>query len=245
MIGTFLCVSIKDSSNQDTFFQVSQNQKLFPLPSHFCFIFVQIETPKTVMLVLYELISKDPRCETSLKACKETKGWTNLWRWHRWRHSGKVENSQTCHSRKFYRPDNTHKWRISGQPWKHVCWKQRKWSGEGSFWHVQQLCGCRPSRVLWSSVLRCDRVLAESESVAGLEAEAGRAHMVSVRAWERAPAVWQKAQQTPKNLFPKKTSEVALLHGPGQLRSESQFYCLAEASLLSWWMESISATEHK
>lgn len=34
-------------------------------------------------------------------------------------------------------------------------------------WHVQQLCGCRHGGDLWSSVLRCDRALADGAAVAG------------------------------------------------------------------------------
>lgn len=48
-----------------------------------------------------------------------------------------------------------------------TCAESKGSGAEKEVWHVQQLCGCRHCRALWSSVLRCDRVLADSEPGAG------------------------------------------------------------------------------
>ena len=37
-----------------------------------------------------------------------------------------AESFQSCHSGESQRPDNAHKWRISGQPWKHMCRKVKE-----------------------------------------------------------------------------------------------------------------------
>lgn len=37
-----------------------------------------------------------------------------------------AESFQSCHSGESRRPDNAHKWRISGQPWKHMCRKVKE-----------------------------------------------------------------------------------------------------------------------
>lgn len=48
-----------------------------------------------------------------------------------------------------------------------TCAESKGSGAEKEVWHVQQLCGCRHCRALWSSVPRCDRALADSGPGAG------------------------------------------------------------------------------
>lgn len=48
-----------------------------------------------------------------------------------------------------------------------TCAESRGSGAKKEVWHVLQLCGCRHRRPLWSSLLRCDRALANSEPGAG------------------------------------------------------------------------------
>lgn len=48
-----------------------------------------------------------------------------------------------------------------------TCAESKEGKAAREVWHVQQLCGFRRCRVLWSAVLRCDKALAEPEPVAG------------------------------------------------------------------------------
>lgn len=100
------------------------------------------------------------------KTDKKTKRWTKQRGWNHQRRNNMAECFQSCHSTEYSGPDKTHKYRISGQP-RNTCAESKGSVAEKKVWRVLQLCGCRRCRPLWSSVLRCDRALANSEPGAG------------------------------------------------------------------------------
>lgn len=142
-----------------------------------------------------------------------------------------AESFQSCHSGESRRPDNAHKWRISGQPWKHMCKKSKGSGAEKEVWHVQQLCGCRHRGALWSSVLRCDRALADVRAPAQAERLRGW-EAARLRGWgwtgpsglgesvRKGTCHGAKNNSTKCWNISQKTSEA---HRPGQLESQNHF----------------------
>lgn len=122
----------------------------------------------------------------------ETKSWTNQGGKQCKRHCNTAESFRSCHSSEFMH--------INGGLVVNLgnTWAESKGSGaEKEVWHVQQLCGCSTAGLfdlLYSGVTGPWQAARLQQAEA--EAEAGRAHMVSVRAWERAPATEQRTTQT-------------------------------------------------
>lgn len=143
-----------------------------------------------------------------------------------------AESFQSCHSGESRRPDNAHKWRISGQPWKHMCKKSKGSGAEEEVWHVQQLCGCRHRGALWSSVLRCDRALADVRAPAQAE---------RLRGWEAARLrldgpIWSRWEREKGHLpWSKEQLNKVLKHFPKNFRGAQTWSARITKSFLEFF----------
>lgn len=139
-----------------------------------------------------------------------------------------AESFQSCHSGESRRPDNAHKWRISGQPWKHMCRKvkeveQRRKFGTCSSCVVVGTAGLFD--LLYSGVTGLWQTCEHRRGLRGCEAE-------RLRGWgwtgpsglgesvRKGTCHGAKNNSTKCWNISQKTSEA---HRPGQLESQNHF----------------------
>lgn len=110
-----------------------------------------------------------------------------------------AESFQSCHSGESRRPDNAHKWRISGQPWKHMCRKvkeveQRRKFGTCSSCVVVGTAGLFD--LLYSGVTGLWQTCEHRRRLRGCEAERLRLDGPIWSRWEREKGhlPWSKEQ---------------------------------------------------